>query len=196
MVVPSSAGIFHMNINCGLLIFLWILHMSCKFTIYKCTPRSAELRGYMFINLFASKVMKGSPHGHWNRIQWIRMSRSGFNLVSRELHTGHRLRALHWWTGSHALSRSTVTQAQHAARIWIEAVWRQSRFWIRIPDPRIGSGSKVPCGEPQCHAIATGLTLLLLCTSAPFILCCDQFDRGSSHVQYVVLNNLYNNKGI
>ena len=35
---------------------------------------------------------------------------SGFTVVSRELHTAHRICALHCWTGSYALSWSTVTQ--------------------------------------------------------------------------------------
>ena len=27
-----------------------------------------------------------------------------------------------------------IAGLDHAAQIWIEAVWRQSGFWIRIPD--------------------------------------------------------------
>ena len=36
--------------------------------------------------------------------------RSRFNVVSRELHTVRRLRALHSWTGFHATFRSIVIQ--------------------------------------------------------------------------------------
>ena len=35
---------------------------------------------------------------------------SGFNAVLREFHLAYRLRPLHCWTGSHALSWSTVVQ--------------------------------------------------------------------------------------
>ena len=59
-----------------------------------------------------------------------RLTESG---VLRELHTtSHRLRALHCWTGSHALSWSHA--AQQAARIRIETVWRQSGLRTRIRD--------------------------------------------------------------
>ena len=57
-------------------------------------------------------------------------SRSGFNVVSRELHTPRRLRTLHCWTGSHALSRS-----KNAAWIRIEAVWRVDSDPWSISDP-------------------------------------------------------------
>ena len=60
--------------------------------------------------------------------------RSGFNVVSRELHTASRLRALHCWTWSYVLSRSICHAALHTAWIRIKAVWRQTGFWIRIPD--------------------------------------------------------------
>ena len=89
--------------------------------------------------------------------------RSGFNVVSRELNTARRLRALYCWTRSQALFRSTVKQkstqlgsgsrtcrgkvviesasweprchaAQQAARLRIEAVRRQCSLLIRISD--------------------------------------------------------------
>ena len=49
--------------------------------------------------------------------------RSGFNVVSRELHTAHDYG--HCTAG---------LSAWHAAQIRIEAVWGQSGLWIRIPD--------------------------------------------------------------
>ena len=62
--------------------------------------------------------------------------RSRFNVISRELHTVRRLRALHCWTGVLVYCHTAQIRIEHcyAAQIWIEAVWRQSGLWIRIPD--------------------------------------------------------------
>ena len=75
--------------------------------------------------------------------------RSVFHVVSHELHMTRTLRALHCWTGSHALSRSTVMQ--HSMQL-------RSRFWpcggIVVSESgshiRIRSRSKVLCEEPHC----------------------------------------------
>ena len=66
----------------------------------------------------------GSPHGHWKRIHWIRIPRSGFNVVLHKLHTACRLRALHCLTGSHALSRSSNPDRG-----------RMEANWFLNPDP-------------------------------------------------------------
>ena len=60
----------------------------------------------------------------------------GFDLVSRELHTVHRLRALHCWTGFYALLR-----VQHSMQLI---------SGLRLCRGKVvfGCGSKVPCGEP------------------------------------------------
>ena len=55
--------------------------------------------------------------------------RSGFNVVSRELHTTHRLRAFNCLTGSHALSHSTACNSD-PDRGRVEAKWSLN------PDPR------------------------------------------------------------
>ena len=72
--------------------------------------------------------------------------RSGFNVVTCELHAARRLRALHCLTGSHALSRSTACSLD-SDQGRVEAKWSLN------PDPRtpirIRCGSKVPCGEPH-----------------------------------------------
>ena len=60
--------------------------------------------------------------------------RSGFNVVSREVHMACG-RALNCWTAW--ISRTVPEHrhaVQHAARIRIAAVRRQSGLWIRIPD--------------------------------------------------------------
>ena len=64
--------------------------------------------------------------------------------VSRELHTVCRLRALHCWTLSHALSRSTVTQ--HTMQI--SSRWRLcgGNLVFGLGSPiHIGSGSNGRC---------------------------------------------------
>ena len=60
-----------------------------------------------------------------------RFTGSGFNVVTRELHMTRRLYAhcTAWLDLMHC------NAAQHTAQIRIEAVWRQSRLWIRIPNP-------------------------------------------------------------
>ena len=75
--------------------------------------------------------------------------RSEFNVVSRELHTARRLPALHWWTGSYAPFRSTVTQ--HSMQLTSRSRPCESKMVFGSGSLIcIGSGSTVPCGEPQC----------------------------------------------
>ena len=62
------------------------------------------------------------------------------NVASRELHKARRLCALHCWTGSHALSRSTVTQ--HITQLG-------SRSRPSGGKMVFGSRSRVPCWEPN-----------------------------------------------
>ena len=73
----------------------------------------------------------GSPHGHWKRIHWIRIPDpdSMWSRVSSTRHAdyGH---CTAWLDLTHCHA------AQHAARIRIEAVGRQSGLWIWIQDPR------------------------------------------------------------
>ena len=67
---------------------------------------------------------------------------SGLNVVSRELQTSRRLRAFHYWIGSRPLS--------HAP--WLGSGSRScggKRVFESGSQIRIGSRSKVPCGEPQ-----------------------------------------------
>ena len=74
--------------------------------------------------------------------------RSGFIVVSRELHTACRLYALHCWTGTHALCYAHHYAAQHAARMLIGPCGGKVVF-ESISPIRIGCGFKVPCGELQ-----------------------------------------------
>ena len=87
-------------------------------TCYSCTPLHSPVH-------CGSPVYCGALHtGTENRF-----TGSEFNVVTRELHTARRLRALH-------CSR-TITQhsTRCRIRIQIETMWRQSGLWILIPDP-------------------------------------------------------------
>ena len=78
--------------------------------------------------------------------------RFGFIVVMRELHMTGRLCSLHCWTGSSHIALEHCHAAQHAALIWVKAVWRQSTLWIRITNPhRI----RIQGGEPQCTLTTT-----------------------------------------
>ena len=69
---------------------------------------------------------RGSPHGYWKRIHWIRIPDpdSMWACMSSTRHIDYA------HCTAHALSRSTA----RADWIRIKAVWRQSGLWIRIPD--------------------------------------------------------------
>ena len=66
--------------------------------------------------------------------------RSGFNVVSRELHTARILRALHCWTGSHAMSYSTALSLS-TARISDPGRGRVEAKWSLDLDLRFASDS-------------------------------------------------------
>ena len=69
--------------------------------------------------------------------------RFGYNVISR-----HADYAMHCWTGSHALFRSTVTQ--NSAQLGSGSRPCGGKVVFRSGSPfRIRSGSKVPCGEPH-----------------------------------------------
>ena len=74
---------------------------------------------------------------------------SEFNVVLRKLHTAQRLSALHCWTGSHALSQSTGTQHSMQLESGLRLYGGKVVFEPGSPI-RIGSGSKVLCGDPNC----------------------------------------------
>ena len=59
----------------------------------------------------------------------------------------HRICAMHCWTGSHALSWSTVTQHSIQLGSGSRPCWGQVVFGSKSPIC-IGSGSKILCGEP------------------------------------------------
>ena len=72
----------------------------------------------------------GSPHGHRNRIYWIQIpdSDSMGSCVSSKWHGDYA----HCTAG---LGFTHCYAAQYGAGIWTEVIWRQSGFWIWIPDP-------------------------------------------------------------
>ena len=104
--------------NLVLLIHLWLL------TIYNGalhTGTETGFTGYRFpiwIQCGLTSTPKGAQSMHIALLDWILCT------VLEHSHAEHQ-----------------------AARIRIEAVWRQSGLWIWIC---IESMSKVPCGEPMC----------------------------------------------
>ena len=117
--------------------------------VFDLTMKGPVSTCYLIYSMYDFKmILGGSPHRHWNRIYRIRIldPHSMCCRVSSTRHAGYAhytawLEIMHCYVRCHA--------ALHAARIWIEAVWRQSGLWTRIPPIRIGFGSKVPCGEPH-----------------------------------------------
>ena len=71
---------------------------------------------------------------------------TGFNVVSHDL--ARRLRALHCWTGSHLLSRNTVTQ--HSTQLGSGSKpWGGKMVFGYRSLICIGSGTRVMCEEPH-----------------------------------------------
>ena len=64
---------------------------------------------------------------------------TGFNVVSHELHTARRLRALHCWAGSHALCSSDPDDRPCGGKVVFGS---EALIHIRFR-------SKVPYGEPH-----------------------------------------------
>ena len=83
---------------------------------------------------------------------------SGFTVVSWKLHAAHRICALHSWTGSFALSRSTVTQ--HSSQHGSGSRQCRGKVVCGFGSPiHIGSESNSLCEEPHYDYLLTWLWL-------------------------------------
>ena len=144
-------------IECKILIFFLYDSRSITRILTRYSKRYLKLACTCLIH-----KQWGSPHGHWNRIHWIRIP-----MWSRLSCTVRRLRALHCWTGSRTLTRRSKPFGSGSRLCGGKVVFGSGS------SIRIGSGSKVPCGEPHYKSIKNQYllednNLIQLCFLSPY----------------------------
>ena len=168
------------------LVYLFVDHKNSSFTMLLSQKRYS---GKDLIWLCGGNEMcNNAPWALHTGTETGFTGSGSFPIRIQCLHTARRVRALHYLTGSHALSRKIVPRysTAWAALIRIEAVWRQGGLWIQ------GSVWRAIWGISKKFVRGVTWISSAWCCQCAVLFCCseycknwDQKDTKSNTAKYI-----------